>query len=85
MEQDNIYRVLLELKETTGRTEAKLEDIKESLVEQSISHDKLRIEHNELKQSHSTLKGKVLWVSGIVGALFGAVATWFKTTFLGNQ
>lgn len=78
MEQDNIYRVLLELKETTGRTEAKLEDIKESIVEQSIVHDKLREEHNALKESHNSLKGKVLWVSGLVGTIFGAFTAWLK-------
>lgn len=82
MEQDNIYKVLLELKETAGSVDAKLDDVKEAIVKQSIAHDKLKESHDELKASHNSLKGKVLWVSGLIGALFGVVATWFKTKFI---
>lgn len=81
MGQDEIYRVLLELKETAGKTEAGIEDIKKSIVEQSINHDKLRDEHDLLKESHNSLKSRVLLVSGFIGAIFGGLATWVKTTF----
>lgn len=81
-EQHEIYKVLLELKETAGKTEAGIADIKQSIVDQSIKHDKLKDSHEELKSSHNSLKGKVLIVSGILGSIFGAIATWFKTTFL---
>lgn len=82
MQEDNIYRVLLELKETAGSVDAKLDDVKEAITKQSIAHDKLKESHDALKTSHDSLKGKVLWVSGIIGAVFGALATWVKTKFL---
>lgn len=85
MGQDEIYRVLLELKETAGKTEAGIEDIKKSIIDQAIAHDKLREEHTELKDSHNSLKGRVLLVSAFIGSIFGAIATWFKTTFLSHQ
>jgi hypothetical protein len=78
MKEDNIYKVLLELKENQGQTNAKLDDIKESIVEQSIKHDKLQDSHLELKESHNSLKGKVLWVSGTIGSIFGAGFAWLK-------
>lgn len=78
MEQDNIYRVLLELKETAGSVDAKLDDVKEAIVKQSIAHDKLKESHDELKASHNNLKGKVLWISGAVGTIFGAFTAWLK-------
>lgn len=78
MEQDNIYRVLLELKETSGRIEAKVETIKETAEELAFRHNKLQEAHSELKESHNSLKGKVLWVSGLVGTIFGAFTAWLK-------
>lgn len=82
MEQDNIYRVLLELKETTGRIEAKVETIKEATEEQSNKHDKLREDHNELKSSHDSYKGRVLLVSGGVGSIFGALVAYVKLKWI---
>ncbi len=73
-----IYRVMLELKETAGKTEAGIDDIIKSIVDHSIANDKLREEHRSLKESHDSLKGKVLWVSGLVGTVFGAFTAWLK-------
>lgn len=81
MEQDNIYRVLLELKETAGRTEANIEDIKQTLVNQSIQHDKLNEKHELLQKSHDSYKGKVLLVSGGFGALISGIVAYIKTKF----
>ncbi len=82
MGQEDIYRVLLELKETTGKTEATLDDIKVSLVTYIVKHDKLQDKHNELQASHDSFKGKILLVSSGVGAIFGALGTWFYKTFV---
>lgn len=76
--EHEIYKVLLELKESSGRTEASLEDIKDTLVEQSIKHDKLQLEHNVLKESHNSYKGKILLVSGTLGSIFGAIVAYIK-------
>lgn len=76
--QHEIYKVLLELKESSGRTEASLEDIKGSLVEQSLKHDKLNDKHEALQKSHDSYKGKVLLVSGIGGSIFGAFFAYIK-------
>lgn len=84
-QEHEIYKVLLELKESAGRTSSKLDDIKESLVEQSIKHDKLEAEHQELRDSHNSYKGKILLVSGFLGSIFGAITTWFYKTFLGGE
>ena len=40
-QEHEIYKVLLELKESSGSTSAKLDDIKKSIDEQSTKHDKL--------------------------------------------
>lgn len=77
-QEHEIYRVLLELKETAGKTEAGIDDIKKSIEDHAIAHDKLREEHIALKESHNSLKGKVLWVSGFVGTVFGAFTAWLK-------
>lgn len=76
MEQEQIYRILLELKEDSGKTNAKLDDIKESLVDQSIKHDKLEEKHNTLQSSHDSYKGKVLLVSSTVGAAIASFFAW---------
>lgn len=76
--EHEIYKVLLELKESSGRTEASLEDIKDTLVEQSIKHEKLQVEHNDLKASHNSYKGKILLVSSTLGSIFGALVAYIK-------
>lgn len=77
MGQDDIYRVLLELKETTGRIEAGQEDIKTAVVEQSVKHDILQKAHNDLDKSHSNLKLKVVLVSSAIGTFLGSIGTYF--------
>jgi len=77
-QNDEIYRVLLELKETTGKTEASLQDIKINLAKHIVKIEDLEDKHNKLDNSHTNLKTKVLWVSSGVGTIFGAVAAWFK-------
>ena len=79
------YKVLLELKETAGSTASKIDDIKESIAEQAIKHEKLVAEHRELRDSHNSYKGKILLVSGFVGSIFGGITTWFYKTFVDNQ
>lgn len=76
MEQDQIYRILLELKENSGKTNAKLDDIKESLVEQSIKHDKLAEKHNSLQSSHDSYKGRVIFTSTAIGTLIGGAISY---------
>ena len=78
MEQDQVYRVLLELKETTGKTAASLEDIKINLAKHMVKVETLEEKHSILDNSHTNLKTKVLWVSGGVGTIFGAIAAWIK-------
>ena len=78
MAQDDIYRILLELKETTGSTNAKLTDIKETLVKVAKEHDILKDKHDALEKSHNSIKGKVIWVSGFIGSIFGATFAWLK-------
>lgn len=76
MEQEHIYRLLLEIKEDSGKTNAKLDDIKESMVDQSIKHDKLEDKHNALQSSHDSFKGRYLAITSFIGIAFGAFLTW---------
>lgn len=76
MTQDNIYNVLLELKETAGKTESSLEDIKINLAKHMVKVDILEDKHNKLDKSHGNLKTNVLLVSGGVGTAFGAFTAW---------
>lgn len=73
MGQDEIYRVLLELKETAGKTEAGIDDIKKAIVDQAIKQDKLEDRHNALELSHNTIKTKVGLFSFIFGTVSGAI------------
>ena len=84
-QEHEIYKVLLELKESSGSTSAKLDDIKKSIDEQSTKHDKLVDEHNDLRDRHNSYKSKILLVSGFVGSIFGAITTWFYKTFIDPQ
>ena len=78
MGQDEVYRVLLELKETAGKTNASIDDIKINLAKHMIKVEALEEKHNILDNSHTHLKTRVLWVSGGVGTIFGAIAAWIK-------
>lgn len=84
-QEHEIYRVLLELKESAGKTSAKLDDIKESIEQQSTAHERLLADHNQLKESHNSYKGKILLVSSFVGSIFGAATTWVYKTFFGGE
>lgn len=78
MSQDEIYRVLLELKENTGKTNASIDDIKINLAKHIVKLEELEVKHNVLSDSHKSIKGKVLWISGLIGSAFGAGFAYVK-------
>jgi len=77
-QQDNIYNVLLELKEATGKTNASIDDIKINLAKHIVEVEKLKEKHEKLEKSHNSIKGKVLWISGLIGSAFGATFAYLK-------
>lgn len=78
MTQDNIYNVLLELKESVGKTQASIDDIKINLAKHVVKVEVLEEKHTKLDNSHNSLKTKVLWVSTSAGTIFGAITAWLK-------
>ncbi len=82
MSEDNIYKALLDIKQDIGKVLANQDDLKTNHVNLSLDVDKLKEKHEILQKSHDSYKGKILWISGFVGSIFGAISTWVYKTFL---
>ena len=79
MSQDEIYRVLLELKESSGKIEAKVDGISSTLATQLTAHQDLDDKHELLAKDVHGIKTKVILVSGSISALFtGLIAYLIK-------
>lgn len=83
-EQENIYNILLEIKEISGETNARLKIIEDKQEKQDIDHKELRKEHNDLKISHESHKGKFLFYAGATGSLITFICNWIWTKITGQ-
>ncbi len=76
MSQEDIYRILLETKQDTGKILATLQEHEKNLVNLADKHETLSVKHDDLKESHDSFKGKYLAITSFIGITFGAFITW---------
>jgi hypothetical protein len=76
MGQEDIYRILLEIKADTGSLKTSIEEHKEAIVDLYREQSKSNKKHEYLKEDFTAHKSKFLLAATGVGVVIGGFFNW---------